>query len=76
VHENNGTWIEFNKDGYIYDSNGGKSNKPYTVTDEEVNGYPYQCDRKNLKLPYTFSIENDNIFNDNNLDYSFIEYNR
>ena len=44
----NGTWVEFNEDGYIYTSWGEKTK--YTATDTKVNGYPYQCRGKKLKI--------------------------
>lgn len=54
LSKNNGTWIEFNSDGFAYFSDGSK--KSYIVTDTKLNSLPYECEAKELKISsYSFS---------------------
>lgn len=69
---NNGTWIEFSEDGYIYTSYGQRSE--YIATDTKVNNAEYQCKGKELKIQFGFYNIGDVVFND--IDKNHSKYKR
>jgi hypothetical protein len=70
--ENSGFWVEFNEDGNIYDSNGGKYE--YVATDERINELKYQCKGKSLKVEFGGFNQTDIVFTD--FDKNYTQYKR
>jgi hypothetical protein len=65
---NNGTWIEFSEDGYIYTSYGQRSE--YIATDTKVNNAEYQCKGNELKIQFGIFNQNDIPFTDFDKNHS------
>ena len=65
---NNGTWIEFSEDGYIYSSDGQRTK--YVATDTKVNELLYQCKGNELKIQFGIFNQNDIPFTDFDKNHS------